>query len=411
MGQAMATQKSNIPALRFPEFKEEWEETRLGKIGEFVSGIGFAESEQGGQIGVPFFKVSDMNLPENTHEMRVANNYVTESQIQKEKYKPINRKSIIFAKVGAAVFLERKRLAENFLIDNNMMAFLPNDDQRISFYRILFDRIRLSKYAQVGALPSYNSSDLKTIKLKLPIPKEQKKIADFLTAVDQKIAQLTEKKSCLEQYKKGVMQRLFTQPLRFHDTNGNPFPDWEEKKLGDIAKVYDGTHQTPDYVEQGIPFYSVEHITGKNFSDTKFISEEVYERECKKVKIEKGDILMTRIGDIGSSIHISWDVRASFYVSLALIKANKNYNSQFLDQYIKSENFQRELHRKTIHVAFPKKINLGEISECLVKLPSKPEQQKIADFLTAIDTKITVLGNQLGAAQDFKKSLLQKMFV
>ncbi|MFM6250287.1 MAG: restriction endonuclease subunit S, partial [Dolichospermum sp.] len=120
-----------------------------------------------------------------------------------------------------------------------------------------------------------------------------------------------------------------------------------------------------DYQESGIPFYSVEHVTSNNFKDTKFIAKEVFEKENKRVKLEKGDILMTRIGDIGTPKYIDWDVEASFYVSLALLKQSKKINSLFLAHYIKTNLFQNELHQRTIHVAFPKKINLGEIGYCL----------------------------------------------
>jgi type I restriction enzyme S subunit len=199
--------------------------------------------------------------------------------------------------------------------------------------------------------------------------------------------------------------------LRFKDESGNDYADWEEKKLGEVLKYYDGTHQTPNYVEEGIPFYSVEHLTANQFSKSKYISEEVFEKENKRVKLEKGDILMTRIGDIGTSRLIDWDVNASFYVSLALLKSNTKFNSSFLNQYISSINFQKELWAKTIHVAFPKKINLGEIGNCKVHFPSLSEQQKIANFLSSVDTKIESTYHQITQMQTFKKGLLQQLFV
>jgi type I restriction enzyme S subunit len=147
-------------------------------------------------------------------------------------------------------------------------------------------------------------------KMRVPTLPEQRKIADFLTAVDGRIGQLIQKKALLEDYKKDVMQQLFTQAIRFKDDHGNDFPDWEEKKLKAVAKIYDGTHTTPSYTETGVPFYSVEHLTRGCFQQTKFISEEVFEKENKRVKLERGDVLMTRIGDIGTSRHLDWDLRA-----------------------------------------------------------------------------------------------------
>jgi len=141
--------------------------------------------------------------------MRIANNYVNESQVKNLKLSPIKQESIIFAKVGAAIFLERKRKAKNFLIDNNMMAFIPNDGINYKFLFILFCKIRLSKQAQVGALPSYNASDIAIIKVKIPCTGEQEKIADFLTAIDQKIEAVTQQIKLTEKFKKGLLQKMF----------------------------------------------------------------------------------------------------------------------------------------------------------------------------------------------------------
>jgi type I restriction enzyme S subunit len=194
--------------------------------------------------------------------------------------------------------------------------------------------------------------------------------------------------------------------LRFREFSDK----WQKKRLGDIAKIYDGTHQTPSYTRSGVPFYSVEQVTGNDFENTKFISEEVYQQELKRVVVEKGDILMTRIGDIGTAKYISWDVRASFYVSLALIKQSEEYNSQFLEQYIKTDLFQNELWQRTIHVAFPKKINLGEIGNCEIVVPSIQEQEKIAKFLIMVDEFVATLQKKISLLKKYKEGVTQAIF-
>jgi type I restriction enzyme S subunit len=186
---------------------EDWVEKKLGDVGEFKSGSGFPEKEQGGTIGTPFYKVSDMNLPLNTVIMTEANNYVTDEQIKKMKLKPIKETSIIFAKVGAAIFLERKRLAKDFILDNNMMAFTPKGN--IDFLYQWINRVRLSKFAQVGALPSYNASDLKTIKLSFPCLEEQTKIANFLSSIDNKIDLTQKQLDSTKEFKKALLQQMF----------------------------------------------------------------------------------------------------------------------------------------------------------------------------------------------------------
>ena len=102
--------------------------------------------------------------------------------------------------------------------------------------------------------------------------------------------------------------------------------DWELSTLGDVAVIKDGTHQTPKYVPSGVPFFSVEHVTSGDFNKTKFISEQEHRFLTRSFKMEKGDILMTRIGSIGDCKLIDWDVDASFYVSLALLKIKPKYS-------------------------------------------------------------------------------------
>lgn len=184
---------------------------------------------------------------------------------------------------------------------------------------------------------------------------------------------------------------------------------WKEIDLKDISKIYDGTHQTPQYVEKGVPFYSVEHITANDFSNTKFISEDVYEKESKRVKIEEGDILMTRIGDIGTAKHIDWHIKASFYVTLALIKCKNTVNSKFLTFLINSTGFQREIWKKTIHVAFPNKVNLGDIGKCQIILPTLPEQEKIVEILEAGDNYLEKLTHSIKLKKKVKKGLMEKL--
>ena len=140
-----------------------WEQRKLGELGFAQSGIGFPDAEQGGTEGTPFFKVSDMNTPGNEYELVASNNYVTAEQIARMGWCPINQvPAIFFAKVGAAVMLNRKRLVnEPFLLDNNTMAFsMDSSLLDTQFGRSLFERLDLTSLIQIGALPSFNSSDV-----------------------------------------------------------------------------------------------------------------------------------------------------------------------------------------------------------------------------------------------------------
>lgn len=148
---------------KFRYIKNAWERRKLGDIGKARSGVGFPDAEQGGVTGIPFFKVSDMNLGGNENEMTVANNYVTAEQIAVHRWSPITElPAIFFAKVGAAVMLNRKRLCRfPFLLDNNTMAYsLSSTKWDADFAKALFGTVDLTSLVQVGALPSYNAEML-----------------------------------------------------------------------------------------------------------------------------------------------------------------------------------------------------------------------------------------------------------
>ena len=181
------TKEKGIPQIRFSGFTDTWEQRELGDIGKARSGVGFPDAEQGGVTGIPFFKVSDMNLGGNENEMTVANNYVTAEQIAVHRWSPITElPAIFFAKVGAAVMLNRKRLCRfPFLLDNNTMAYsLSSTKWDADFAKALFGTVDLTSLVQVGALPSYNARDVESMEIYLPSLLEQEQIGGFFKQLD-----------------------------------------------------------------------------------------------------------------------------------------------------------------------------------------------------------------------------------
>ena len=173
--------------LIHPFYTSSWEQRKLGDIGKARSGVGFPDADQGGVTGVPFFKVSDMNLDGNENEMIVANNYVTAEQIADHRWSPITElPAIFFAKVGAAVMLNRKRLCRfPFLLDNNTMAYsLSPTKWDADFGKALFGTVDLTSLVQVGALPSYNAGDVESMGIYLPSLFEQEQIGAFFKLLD-----------------------------------------------------------------------------------------------------------------------------------------------------------------------------------------------------------------------------------
>lgn len=188
-----------------------WQKKKLKDLGKFYSGTGFNDKYQGYlDLSIPFFKVSDMNIASNSKYMVESNNTVDDDICREMKINKITGPAILFAKVGAAIYMERKRIVHNdFLMDNNMMALRINDSVDIEFTYYLCQSLSFSKYAQVGALPSYNASDIGRLHCKLPVISEQKKIAIFLSTLDQKVNEAAQKVELFKELKKGLMQQMF----------------------------------------------------------------------------------------------------------------------------------------------------------------------------------------------------------
>lgn len=201
-----------VPRIRFKGFTGDWEQRKLGDLGKARSGIGFPNDEQGGKDGIPFYKVSDMNNAGNEHEMITANNYVTREQIARKGWSVIEEvPAIFFAKVGAAVLLNRKRLCRfPFLLDNNTMAYsIDRSVLNTDFAKTLFETIDLTALIQVGALPSYNAGDVENVNVVIPRMAEQKKIGANFKKLDNLITLHQCKLDQLQTMKKFMLQNLF----------------------------------------------------------------------------------------------------------------------------------------------------------------------------------------------------------
>ena len=193
-------------------FEGEWTHGYLGDLCVFKGGSAFKEVYQGNSTGeIPFIKVSDMNLPQNGKFICEANNWVTKDIAKEMKAKGFPKGAVVFAKVGAALLLNRRRiLTRETIIDNNMMAATPLDSATTEFLYQIMLAIDFAKFVQDGAVPSVNQSDLSKFKLTYPKRIEQEKIASVLANADQEIELLEQQLADLKQEKKALMQQLLT---------------------------------------------------------------------------------------------------------------------------------------------------------------------------------------------------------
>ena len=306
------------------------------------------------------------------------------------------------------------------IVSNEYNVFRPSSETCITFFDFFCHRPEMEHQFFLSCVGVhlekmlFRTNDWLKRQFYFPTLPEQRKISDFLTAVDGRISQLTEKKALLEKYKKGVMQQLFSQAIRFKDDHGNDFPDWEEKKLGEACSfIKDGTHGThPDDDTSDYLLLSAKNIkNGKVTLDQtdRRISEKEYGSIYKNYALERGDILLTVVGTIGRVAIYKDEAKIAFQRSVAFLRFDED-SPNFMYQQFCHEFFQKALLRRQVTSAQPG-IYLGDIAKISVFFPCADEQTKIANFLSAIDRKIESVATQITETQTFKRGLLQQMFV
>lgn len=400
---------NNTPALRFPDFQNDgdWEMKRLGEVCDLTNGMAFKPSDWKTK-GVPIVRIQNLN------DEKAEFNYC-DPEIINEKCM-IDTGTLLFSWSGTpgtsfGAFIWNRGKA---VLNQHIFIVEPIDIDKL-FLKVSIDANMASIIEKThggAGLRHITKSDFEDVCVFVPKGiTEQRRIAACLSALDEMLAATNGKLEQLKAYKKGMMQKLFPAKgkklpeLRFKEFEKDG--EWEEKRLGDVVEIYDGIHQTPNYTKKGVMFVSVEDIS--TLKSNKFISEEDFFRDFK-VYPQRGDILMTRIGNIGIANVYDRDELLAYYVSLALFKP-KSINSYFLKQSIDSYYFQYQLSIKTLHIAFPKKINKTELESILVYCPSIPEQRKIADCLTLIDEMINQYTNKAAILELYKKGLMQQMFI
>jgi len=257
-------------------------------------------------------------------------------------------------------------------------------------------------------MPRADWNYISSIKYYTPTLPEQEKIASFLSAVDERIQKLERKKSLLAAYKKGVMRQLFSQELRFKDEHGNNYPDWEEKKLGEVGEIVNGLTYSPnDIGEGGVLVLRSSNVQNRTitFNDNVFVNTSSFNA------VKKDDVLIcVRNGSkrlIGKNAIITTDCEGMAFG--AFMTVYRSCYNPFLFHWFDTDGFKNEVHKNL--GATINSINGSDLKKFKIPLPCVEEQQKTANFLSALDVKIEAVNAQIENTQAFKKGLLQQMFV
>ena len=399
----MSKEKRRVPKLRFPGFTEDWEQRKLESIL-----IEYIEKNPGNE-NLPVLTSSRQGLTkQEDHFGSVQRHDISDYNVIPLGFCTYRNRSD-----DKTFTFNINRIVPRGLVSKFYPVFEIKNGNADFITEYLNNNTEIIKSLATNAVGTsqvvLSLRTLRNIEITLPLKEEQVAIGDLMRKLDIYITLHQRKLDNLKLKKKALLQKLFPK-------NGERYPElrfpgftdaWEQRKLEDVCNVYDGTHQTPRYTNSGVMFVSVEDI--ETLESNKYITEEDFKSEFK-VFPEYGDILLTRIGDVGSANVILDEIKRAYYVSLALLKP-KDINSLFLLALLSSSSVQSEIWRRTLHIAFPKKINKNEINKVIVNQPSIPEQEKIGKLFFSLDQTITLHQRKLDHLQLQKKALLQQMFV
>jgi len=390
---AMKNITKNMPELRFPEFSGEWKLEKFDNI---------------------FLKKSYKNYQINKSEYLSNGLYPVIDQ-GKEKivgYSNDFDKTINASENNIIVFGDHTREIKFIDFDciigadgTQLLRIKGNFDLKFFYYQLLNKKIPNMGYAR-------HFKFLKKINFSYPSLPEQQKIAAFLTAVDKKI-ELTDKKiKHLENYKKGLMQKLLTGKIRFPEFND----EWRVVRLQDVIKrISTGLNPRNNFkLGYGQNYYiTIKNINnGKlNLSKCEKIDDDALFLINKRSNLQKYDIIISSIGNIGEayllkSAPVNWNINESVFS----LKTNNKIIPEFLYYIITNDISKTYFENNSTGSSF-KSIKIKDLKNMPFDFPSLPEQQKIASFLSAVDKKIELVTKKLENLKAYKKGLLQKMFV
>lgn len=391
---------NNIPKLRFPEFSGEWEEKKISAIFNVKAG-GDINPENVSSIKTEVFKYPIFaNAEKNKGLYGYSNIYKFESD------------TITIAGRGANIGIVHAR-KERFYPIVRLLVLLPKIKVDVYFFQDQLNRLNIN--GESTGVPQLTAPQISQYKVYTTALPEQQKIASFLSAVDKKIEQLQKKKELLEQYKKGMMQKLFTREIRFKDDNGKDFPEWEEVQLKDIFFE----HKTKNVKETITEVFSVakhkgvinqiEHLGRSYAAENTSNYKVVYPNDVIYTKSPTSDypfgiIKQNKTGRKG--------IVSTLY---GVFTPKNKYIGLIMDVYFSSWQNTYNYLNPLVQKGAKNTMNINNddfLNGATLYVPaSENEQVKIANVILQFDNKIALTDKELAGAKTFKKGLLQQMFV
>ncbi|WP_051683027.1 restriction endonuclease subunit S [Salinicoccus luteus] len=411
--------KQNVPELRFPEFSGEWEERKLEEIMSFSKGKGISKSDLSDEgascvlYGELYTKYNEeinevhskTNLPKNRLKYAFFNDVLI----------PSSGETSIDIATASSVGVD------NVLAGGDINILTPKEDVKGHFVSLMINgkyKFELAKYAQGKTVVHLYNNDIKKLEMKYPSIEEQDKISALFTKLN-RLIELEEKKlELLEEQKKGYMQKIFSQELRFKDENGNDYPEWQEKKLKELSDVESGKrlpkgHELTSVREDNVPYISVSDMTDKyvSYKNIQYLSKET-ELLIRKYKVKSGDLIISIAGTLGKVCIVDQSLEDANLTENCnkITNYEENISQYFLYTYLKSNKIQTYINREKTTSSQPK-LALDRLRNFTILVPKKEEQIKISNLFNTIDKILERNTQKLTLLKIKKKSLLQKMFI
>lgn len=394
---------SKAPKLRFKEFTEKLEHYKFKDLVLLQRGSSprpISKYVTNSEDGVNWIKIGDVSKDSTFI-------YKTKEKITQE-----GAKKSRFVGVGDLILSNSMSFGRPYIM--GIEGYIHDGWFVLKNYSDNFDRDYLcnlltsyaiqkqyKRLAAGGVVDNISSELVNSVDINLPSKEEQEKIASFFSLIDDKISLQGEKVEALKDYKKGMMQKIFSRELRFKDDDGRDYPEWEDKKLGDIANITMG--QSPSSSCYNEEYIGLPLIQGNADIKDRKTEPRVYTSEITKT-CDIGDIIMSvraPVGAISMSLH-------NACIGRGVCSIKPKYSVEYVYQFLlKHESKWSQVSQGSTFES----VNSNDIKSLKIPFPNLDEQKKIGNFLGNIDNKIEKEQEKLDSLNEYKKGLLQQMFV
>ena len=385
-----------FPRLRFKKFDGDWEKTTIGAKSEIVTSGSRDWAQYYSDSGDKFIRMTNLvrnGINLDLSDLRFVQLPVGSNEGKRTSLEKGDILISITAELGKLGWIP-EGLGTAYINQHTALVRMKNTlDSKFVAYALSTEKYnnKLNSLNDSGAKAGLNLGSIRSFELTIPSKPEQTQIASFLSVVDEKISQLTQKHQLLSQYKQGMMQKLFSQQIRFKADDGSEFGEWQENQLLDLSTKKSSKVTAKD-IEDNDGDYIVFGASGHFRNINSYTESEPY-------------IAIVKDG-AGAGRLFLMPEKSSVLGTLEIVKPNLNIQLNFLFYRMQLIDFSSYIKGSTIpHVYFK------DYSQEKIYLPCLAEQTKIANFLSAIDQKIEVVAQQIEQAKQWKKGLLQNMFI